>query len=272
MAKKKKTPLKKSENLTVKTTPASAQKPIDDVPPTDLLSLRLAQSATSSSSKRVDVIPHAFLSEQDAAALDVLQDEEVILLATSSNQLEDTAMISGAAICRVDVGASARTPSRSEGKRLSVAPGSIRISPSSVIDALFQSDTPLSTGNQSSPATQITPSLERRQHVEETPPPPASPSSTPGKFSFAKGGGGEQLHSTPTPSTPSTPNFRTPSKLPPHSLWVVPLESSFGHRNSMLSACGPCRSRGVQRSTCDRMAPPYSYRWDQMSGLLVQPP
>jgi SpoVK/Ycf46/Vps4 family AAA+-type ATPase len=233
--KKKKTPSKENDNLTVRTTPGSAQKPIDDVPPTDLLSLRLAQSATSSS-KRVDAIPHAFLSEQDAAALDILQDEDLILLSTSSSKLEDTATISGAAICRVDVGSSMRTPSRSEGKRSIVAPGSIRVSPSSVIDALFQSDNPLSTGKNSPATTQVTPSLESRQHVEETPP-PASPASTlgkSGKFSLASGGGGDQVQSTPTPSTPSTPNFRTPSKLPPHSLWVVPLESYFGQELSQI--------------------------------------
>jgi hypothetical protein len=132
---KKKTPLKKNDNLTVKTTPSSAQKqPIDDVPPTDLLSLRLVQaSATSSSSKRVDAKPHASLSEQDAAALDVLQDEDVILLATTNpnNSLEDTDIttITGVAICKVDIGSSMRTPSRSDGKRSIISPGSIRISP-----------------------------------------------------------------------------------------------------------------------------------------------
>jgi SpoVK/Ycf46/Vps4 family AAA+-type ATPase len=235
--KKKKSPLQEIESLSVRTTPAKAQEPIDDVPQTDLLLLRLAQPSVGSS-KRLDAIPHAFLSEQDAVALDVLPNEDLILLAS---KLEDTSTIYGAAICRADVGASMRSPSKADGKRSIVAPGSIRVSPSSVVDALFQRDIPLSTGK-SILANQESPTRESRKHLvpAETPPPatpsstPATPSSTPGKFSFAKGGGGDQIYSPPTQPSPSTPNFRSPSKLPPHPVWVVPLESSFGRRLSQI--------------------------------------
>lgn len=244
--KKKKTasPFKDSENSAsvpprTPSSASSASRPaalqlldvIAPPPVVDVLSLRFVPSS-STSSKRSDNLPQAFLSEQDATALDILSDEDVLLFACYNSAGDGASQaplaITGVAVCRAHLSVSVRSPSRSEGKSLAVSAGTIRIAPSSVADALFplleeDNDDDSMIVVQSPTTTPALPILA-----------PTTPVSAQSSFSFARGGGGEKLYvspvSTTTPlTTPrSSPTKTSSSRRVVQTVQVVPLESTLG--------------------------------------------
>lgn len=195
----------------------------------DYTSLRMIPSA-STISKSMKYEPSILLNEVDADALDVIPGDEVILIsvADSATIVEDM----HAAIAKVHVLSSqssspVKSPMHAKQRGKKLTSGNCHISPTSLANSFLRKDTEnRAFSDMRSPPSPKTPEVK-------TPPAVPTPSSSKSKFSFANGGGGDQLTKSSSDITTPTRHEQTQQHFA-RNVWVVPRESELGDRISHL--------------------------------------
>jgi SpoVK/Ycf46/Vps4 family AAA+-type ATPase len=289
-------------------TPSSAQKkhslptPLSTSKPSvrsDVISLRLLNrvSGSSSSGKRsIKHSPTILLHESDAGKLDVAVGDRVFVISTADSLPQQ---IKAVAIARIKVndgntdrsstprsslfGAGRNSDKSNHHKKNKLTVGNCHLFPLSLAESFLSSDEDqefrhdsraISTPKKSGSNSSTTP-----RALKETPPIYETSSSTKSKFSFANGGGGDQLIASPSPkqtpassskskfsfakggggdqlisptastnsATPTTPSsIRSKSGTNKISIQIVPLDSDLG---DMLASifCRPAKTLYVRR-------------------------
>lgn len=203
----------------------------------DYLSMKVLTSKTPPV-KVVRYIPMIVIHEDDACRLELLTGDEVLLLSMDNNE----STIRKSAIARVHIATNEVTPtassfstptkklSLSKSQRANLSPGSCLIFPTTLSHD-FQSTSTIKKIPTSNSTTQSTPHVSPIQSSTQSKSsvavPPASPPKS--QFSFAKGGGGDQLIFSPSHSTPK-PAPSTPCSSQTNTLWVVPVDSNLGEK------------------------------------------
>lgn len=184
-------------------------------------SVRLVRT-TSSTFNGSNLFPKVIVSAADAADLDILSNEFVILLSQSkANQAIIGGVIGKAEIASNSLSLTAeasplKTPTKSSSQ---LASGTIKILPASMVELLFPPDDlpPIDRSSASESTTTLTPSTV----LKDAPSTPSSP------FSFKS--------CSHSPQTPSSASKSTLASKPPahhshhhHHLWMVPADSLLG--------------------------------------------
>ena len=222
--------------------PASCSSTNNTVSVVDLISLNIVKSS-SPPVKSLKYAPTILLNEADSDHLDVITGDQVFLLSTTTCEEQSsssTLKLIHTAIAQVHVVTNHKSsPVKSPlgtktNVRSKLTPGNCHIFPVSLAEA-FLGPLLLSEPTMTTTETPATPPV-----IAKTPPTSKTTTATTlaskSKFSFARGGGGDRLISTTTPTKDAVTPIRTtttPRSSPASSrnkLWVVPFESSLGDR------------------------------------------
>ena len=224
-----------SNNADSRGTPSSSQKKNQVLPAplstskarvqSDAISVRLVKGGSSSMKRSMKYSPAILLHEADASKLDVVVGDRVFVISTAETP---PLQIKALEIARVKISdgnfASSSTPrsplfggtnsGRSNTrKKNKLTPGNCHLFPLSLAETFFSSDeeqesrhdsTVISTPKSNDSSSMTTPTM-----VKESAPKIASTSKS--KFSFANGGGGDQLIASPPPK--QTPSSSSKSKF-----------------------------------------------------------
>ncbi|CAB9503148.1 Spermatogenesis-associated protein 5-like protein 1 [Seminavis robusta] len=170
------------------------------------LKLRVSAKKEPKPSLKFDSDPVLSVEAEDAQRVQLKPKDHAIVFCKH----KDSNAIAGAFVCKVAIS----TRNSSNNRQLSATSGSCTLEPSFVLDSFLEgSKDNLNTA---------------QREVTSTPPATATPKqSTPSSgFSFAKGGGGDALISSPSSyATPTKVNQNATRVL---SVWVVPMTSSLG--------------------------------------------
>jgi transitional endoplasmic reticulum ATPase len=184
--------------------------------------------------KSLRYTPMILLTSDDADRLGVLTGDSVLLLATEFSK--DGSSLRGTAMARVHVATSASTPTAKsqasfrspKTQRSKLSFGYCHVFPVSLAHQFYGTRMKQEDEGTVPQTPRESPSIPAK---EATP--------TPSKFSFAKGGGGDRLISSPTAL--GTPQVRkggqdngTTKGRGSNEVWVVPLESTLGGRLTEL--------------------------------------
>ena len=266
-------PKKKSKDI-----PSSTSKPLlkSDVISVKLLKGYSSLPSSSAVKRSLKYAPSVFLHEADANILDVVVGDRVFVISaveslissTNSNEINTNSPHNGVkfmAVARIKIindGSADRssTPRGSSGgisnshKKNKLTAGNCYLFPPSLTESFLCSD----GGQEYEPTT--TPrsfkTTVATPDILTTPPPKSSPltSITPipsskSKFSFAKGGGGDQLISPIAPTTPSSPLSinNKPDKIKT-LLYIIPFDSYFGDTLASLF-CRTAKTLSIRRQT-----------------------
>lgn len=226
------------------------------IPTFDVISLQLLKGSSSGGGKRSSLkyAPTLVIADADANALDVRGGEQVFVVSTvsrgasSKNSSGDT-KVCKAAIAKIDIvdgGQDGLLASPRQSSVLASSPkssklnrGSCYLLPSSLSHSFLEVDRDASVTNPSTTVSSLT------MAVASTPlgSPPSSASKS--KFSFARGGGGDQMisPSSKTPSVSSTPPSaaRVSKASSTIHVWIIPLDSDLGDR-LVASLCRTARA------------------------------
>ncbi len=182
--------------------------PTQDERLVDCTVLEIIPSSTPPT-KSLQYNPSILLTSDDADELGVVTGDYVLLL-SKKEWIESTAM------ARVYVASSSppKSPSgRLKTQRSKLSPGCCHVFPVSLAHRLEGHNI-----------------VEQAQEAPSTPSPVIStPSPSKSKFSFARGGGGDLLISSPT-----TPKAQQRKSRKSNELWVVPVESTLGDQLTQL--------------------------------------
>lgn len=205
-------------------TPLSSSKP---TVPANAISLRLVKGAPGSASgkKSLKYSPRVILHESDASDIDVVAGDRVFVISTDdvlSQQVKALAIarvkimdgnIDSSTTPRSALFGNAKSGKSNNHKKNKLSVGNCHLFPLSLAESFFLGDEDQEFRGDSramnTPKSLVSTPVTTPKMVQETPPKPASSSKS--KFSFAKGGGGDQLIASPppkqTPSSSSKSNF-----------------------------------------------------------------
>ena len=206
--KKKKSPHKRRDGDADHSSPSLTTRKVQPPKPVDVISVRLGKPG---SRKRPNSrMPHVLMSDQDASRLNLSPEDEILLLSSGKP--------TGAAIARAQLlgGRQTATTPLSDSRSGNVPPGTIQVTPSSLVDMIFG-------------AYQDSPSI-----IPETPPgsvAPATPRPTPQNSSSDKKKSSFSFQ-TPSPPSQPCPSPSQPDKLhtTQQQIWAVKLSSRLGRR------------------------------------------
>ena len=266
-------PKKKSKDI-----PSSTSKPLvkSDVISVKLLKGYSSLPSSSAVKRSLKYAPAVFLHEADANILDVVVGDRVFVISavgsldissTNSNEINTNSPhgVKFMAVARIKVindGGADRssTPRGASGgmsnslKKNKLTAGNCYLFPPSLTESFLCSD-----GSQEYEPTTTPRSSKKTMPTPDilTTPPPKSSSSTSmppissskSKFSFAKGGGGDQLISPTAPTTPSSPfsSNTKPDKIKT-ILYIVPFDSYFGDTLASIF-CRTAKTLSIRRQT-----------------------
>jgi transitional endoplasmic reticulum ATPase len=265
-------PKKKSKDI-----PSSTSKPLvkSDVISVKLLKGYSSLPSSSAVKRSLKYAPAVFLHEADANILDVVVGDRVFVISavgslissTNSNEINTNSPhgVKFMAVARIKIindGSADRssTPRGASGgisnshKKNKLIAGNCNLFPPSLTESFLCSD-----GSQEYEPTTTPRSSKKTMSTPDiltTPPPKSSSSasmtpipSSKSKFSFAKGGGGDQLISPTAPTTPSSPfsSSAKPDKIKT-LLYIVPFDSYFGDTLASLF-CRTAKTLSIRRQT-----------------------
>jgi transitional endoplasmic reticulum ATPase len=252
MGKKKKKPARGIGSPQVQhLSPVLAATPAREAPPlvdaVDWIHVGLVRSSKSSSlvnsthKHRVDSgIPCIRLTESDAARLDVQNNEKVLVLSIPSlakdsfvsnggdimeSNGSNLHSLQGAILARVQISESGldngglpSSTRRRSSLQVTLPVGSAQLVPDSAVDSLMlDKRVDWSSGSASPPVSSKSLSVNTK--------PTSTPSPADTRFSFARGGGGDLLYTTPEKALRVSPVGK--AKAAP-SVWIVPVDSDLG--------------------------------------------
>ena len=293
-----------NNNTEIRGTPSSSQKkqspptPLSTSKPTyqsDIISVRVIKGS-SSGKRSMKYSPTVLLHESDASKLDVVVGDRVFLLSTTESLPQQIKRLEVARVKISDGNFESSSTPRSalfggtgsgrgnSQKKSKLTPGNCNLFPLSLAETFLLGDqdirqdaatigTPKTSA--SNPITTPTMVQESTPKVESSskskfsfakggggdqliasPPPKQTPSSSSkSKFSFAKGGGGDQLIS-PTASTnnatPSTPSsIRSKSNTNKILIQIVPFDSDLGDTLASVF-CRPAKTINIRRQPLEK--------------------
>jgi SpoVK/Ycf46/Vps4 family AAA+-type ATPase len=210
----------------------SVQDGIDQAPlaPQDWMEVRLLQPQSVGSSRDSQKEPIISLTEHDAYKIDVINGDLVLLLSKDTGIGKEDEKAVASAVCSVRISVDGATPNKvsSPGGKNSIrlSQGTCCVSPASLASFLcLSTDDDDSSGGEEQVST---PSIASASPITSSPKTP---------FSFARGGGGDQLISPSSSVKTTTKSPRTPSRSPSRHAWVVPIQSPLGERLLEMISC-----------------------------------
>lgn len=214
------------------TTPSKADivvHEVEDVPVLECMTLRLL----STSKGKVTDPPQIILTKQDAHALDILNDDHVLILVEDSEGvIENTAVCSARIVSTQQLpGAPIKSPL---GKNSRLTDGSCHVVPPLLLERLCA----VPTGEIPESAT-----------IKDA---PSTPSKAGPGFSFAIGGGGDDIISPSkelaSPTTKATTPMAKSRKVLAKNVWIVPLFNELGSRLAAV-LCKPVSTLSLRPTT-----------------------
>lgn len=201
---------------------SATKNPIKEQPCLDFKSLLLCSEPKG---KPADY-PQILLAVEDASALDISNNDSVIVLVQGNGTVQASAICSARILDGRGESISSpsskfRSPSKST-RGSTISSGSCNIIPYSLLERLMMSNQKETMTDDDINATFIQKAF--------------SPQASPGSgFSFAKGGGGDVLIS-PTRKSPKSSEKQTPRRTRTESIWAVPTHNALGQ--SLLEKFG----------------------------------
>ena len=284
-----------NNNTEIRGTPSSSQK--KQSKPTfqsDVISVRVIKGS-SSGKRTMKYSPTVLLHESDASKLDVVVGDRVFLLSTTESLPQQIKRLEVARVKISDGNFESSSTPRSalfggtgsgrgnSQKKSKLTPGNCNLFPLSLAETFLLGDQDIRQDaatigtpktSVSNPITTPTMVQESTPKVESSskskfsfakggggdqliasPPPKQTPSSSSkSKFSFAKGGGGDQLISptasinNTTPSTPSSIRSKSNTKI---LIQIVPFDSDLGDTLASMF-CRPAKTISIRRQPLEK--------------------
>lgn len=211
----------------------SVQDGIDQAPlaPQDWMEVRLLQPQSVGGSRDSQKESRISLTVQDAYKIDVINGDLVLLLSKDTGIGKEDEKAVASAVCSVRISVDGVAPNKvsSPGVKRSIrlSQGTCRVSPASLASFLcLSTDDDDSSGGEEQVST---PSISSASPITSSPKTP---------FSFARGGGGDQLISPSSSVKTTTKSPRTPSaRSSSRRAWVLPIQCPLGERLLEMVSC-----------------------------------